>query len=298
MNGRKPLYHALILIVIPLLYSACSSAPSLWRTDEGDGVLTLYEGDTPVLAYRFGDQLPDGIDPAYTRSCYIHPLYGLDGTILTADFPADHFHHHGLFWTWPDITVRGEKTQTWHPANLRQYFVRWLERETTGKRALLRLEVAWRLDGEEQVAREIVTLTVHPAEAAHRRIGLTIALEALGGPLTLKGASEGNKGYGGLCLRGAEIFTGARLFTDAGPQDKDVVNTSFQWADMSAQGHGITITVDPAHPAYPIPWLIRRGYAGILNPSWPGLQPVTLEPGSPVTLSYHILIHDGSRPRH
>ena len=92
MNGIRILYHALILIVIPLLCSACYSARSLWRMDEGDGVLTLYEGDTPVLAYRFGDQLPDVVDPAYTRSCYIHPLYGLDGTILTADFPLDHLH--------------------------------------------------------------------------------------------------------------------------------------------------------------------------------------------------------------
>ena len=143
------------------------------------------------------------------------------------------------------------------------------------------------------MAREIISLQVHPIDNTGRKIDLTISLEPVGGPMTLRGASEGNKGYGGLCLRGAEMFKGAVLSTDKGIQEKDATNTPFLWADLSTEGYGVKITVDQNHPGYPIPWLIRRGYAGILNPSWPGLNPVTLESGSPVTLSYTILIHKG-----
>ena len=282
--------------IIGLLFLAgLISAQMTWQQENEEGTLSLYDGKIPVITYRYGDQLKKGVPAQYLRACYIHPLYGLDGTILTADFPLDHFHHHGLFWTWPEVQVRGQNTQTWHPANLRQHFVRWIERETSEGSAALKAEIVWKLDAKEVVAREIISLRVHPIDDTGRKIDLTILLEPVGGPMTLKGASEGNKGYGGLCLRGAGMFKGGVLTTDTGIQEKDVVNTPFKWADLSTNNHGVTITVDPGHPGYPVSWLIRRGYAGILNPSWPGLEAVTLESGAPVTLEYQILVHHGTK---
>ena len=41
---------------------------------------------------------------AVPRSDYIHPLYGLDGAMLTNDWPdAGHPHHRGIFWAWPEV---------------------------------------------------------------------------------------------------------------------------------------------------------------------------------------------------
>jgi sugar/nucleoside kinase (ribokinase family) len=34
--------------------------------------------------------LPEGVPEDRRRSCYIHPIYGLDGQVLTDDFPKDH----------------------------------------------------------------------------------------------------------------------------------------------------------------------------------------------------------------
>lgn len=283
------------LIIGLLLSTGVASAQFNWRMDEDKGTLILLEKDIPVFTYRYGDQLAEGVPALYERSCYIHPLYGLDGTVLTADFPPDHLHHHGLFWTWPEVTVRGQKTQTWHPANLRQYFSRWIEREASEEFALLKVENTWKLDKKEVVALETVSLKIHPIENTGRKIDLIIRLEAVGGPMVLRGAGEGNKGYGGLCFRGAEMFTGAVMTTDTGRQTQDATDTRFKWADLSTEGYGITILVDPGHPDYPIPWLIRRSYAGILNPSWPGIDPVTLEPGAPATLRYQILLHRGNK---
>jgi len=39
----------------------------------------------------------------YSRSNYLHPVFGLDGEILTEDFPTDHLHHRGIFWTWHQL---------------------------------------------------------------------------------------------------------------------------------------------------------------------------------------------------
>ena len=116
---------------------AASAAQMKFGEEKEKGWLTLKDGKTDVLTYRFGDQLRESIDREQTRSCYIHPLFSLDGKPLTDDFPSDHLHHHGLFWTWPVVRTRDQETQTWHPANLRQYFERWLKREVHGSSAII-----------------------------------------------------------------------------------------------------------------------------------------------------------------
>lgn len=262
--------------------------------DAGSGTLTVRDGNDDVLVYRYGDQLKKGAPEMYTRSCYVHPFYSLDGEVLTDDFPLDHLHHRGVFWTWPVVKVRGETTQTWHPASLRQHFGRWLEREVEDGAAVLKVENDWKLGGKEIVAKEIVTFKVHPANGVGRAIDVEIALEAVGGPMELGGAPESNKGYGGLSLRGAPGFKGAALVTDKGPQEEDAVNTAFLWADVSTEEHGVAIFVAPDHPDRPLPWLIRNSYAGFLNPSWPGLAGAVLEPGKPVVLKYRLYIHRGN----
>ena len=285
-----------LLILVTLLSVSAGPADMRWTEDAARGTMTLVEDGAPVLTFCFGDQLRPGVDPKYTRSCYIHPLYSLDGReILTEDFPQDHMHHRGLFWTWPVAKTRGLDTQTWHPSDpaLRQHFVRWLERRAEPGGAALSAENAWKLDGSEVVALEQVTLSVLPAEGAGRAIDVEIVLQAVGGPLELRGAPDQDKGYGGLCLRGAPLFTGAVMTTDKGPLEKDVTNVPYRWADISTPERGVAVFVSPDHPGFPIPWLIRNSYAGVLNPSWPGNDTTILQPGSPVSLRYRVYIHRG-----
>lgn len=265
--------------------------------DSQMGVYRIVDNDVDVLAFRFADQLKEGVDPKYTRSCYIHPLYSLDEQVLTEDFPQDHLHHHGVFWTWPIVKTRGMDTQTWHPADpsLRQHFVRLTGGgglKDTGPEMVF--ENVWKLDEAEVVARELLTIRVHPQDDVGRAIDIEIELQAVGGPLTLQGSQDQKKGYGGLCLRGAPMFTGAALTTDEGELKQDSTNVPFRWADMSTAEWGIAIFVSPDHPGYPTTWLIRNTYAGILNPSWPGVESATIDPGEPVTLKYRIYIHRGN----
>jgi len=277
-------------------FTMINDSPQIEFTeDEAKGTLTLRDSQVEVLTYRFRNQLKRGVDPKYTRSCYIHPLYSLDGIVLTDDFPKDHLHHHGVFWTWPVVRTRGQHTQTWHPdtPSLRQHFARWLKQEVKNGAATLSVENIWKLDDNEVVAIETVTMHVLPADDAGRAIDLELVFQAVGGPLELQGSPDQNKGYGGLCIRGAPMFKGAALTTDQGLLKNDSTNIPFRWADMSTEKFGIAIFVSPGHPGLPTTWLIRNSYAGVLNVSWPGLKPAVLQPGKPAILRYRLYIHRG-----
>ncbi len=292
------------LLLLFLKQAARDREPGLaFVEDAAAGTLTITEKGKPVLTYHYGDQLPFGLDAGLTRSCYIHPLYSLDGEPLTDDFPADHLHHHGLFWAWPVIGVRGVRSSNWEPADplLRQRFVRWALRETDDKGAHLAVENAWRLGEKETVLEETVSLNVHPATALARAIDVEIVLRPVGGPLELRGAPADNKGYGGLCFRGAPLLRGAEMTTDRGRIEEDSVGEPFLWVDLSTKSDpgpdagrvGVAVFVHPRHPGQPLAWLARNSYAGVLNPSWPGLAGTTLAEGTPVTLRYRIYVHRG-----
>jgi len=276
-----------------LATTAAYSAPNFeWIENAEHGNLTLQDAKTPVLTYVFGDQLKEGVPAQYTRACYVHPLYDLDGQSLTDDFPRDHRHHRGVFWTWPRMKARGKPVQTWHPCKppLRQYFVKWLKREANAQTATLSVQNEWKL-ADERVALATVTLVAYPVSGEGRSIDVTLTFEAVGGPVELLGAKK--KGYGGLCVRGAPNLKGCAITTEKGLLKKDSVNKPFQWADMSAAGRGVAVFVRPDHPDFPTTWLVRSSYAGILNASWPGLKPFTLQPGGPITLEYRLYVHRG-----
>jgi hypothetical protein len=83
------------------------------------------------------------------------------------------------------------------------------------------------------------------------------------------------------------------MTTEKGALKEDAVNAPFMWADISTGELGLAIFAAPGHPDAPLRWLIRNSYAGVINPCWPGLDPVTLRPGQPVRLNYRMYIHHG-----
>src|SRR5687768_4554540 len=76
-----------------------------WRAVETAEGISIREGDADVLFYQRATKSQEG---KYARANYIHPLYDLDGNVLTEDFPGDHLHHRGVFWAWHQVWV-GEK---------------------------------------------------------------------------------------------------------------------------------------------------------------------------------------------
>ncbi|GAB4132564.1 hypothetical protein JCM17478_19390 [Thermopirellula anaerolimosa] len=274
-----------------------SAEAAIFRWKEtSDTTLELSEASRPVLAYNFGvitrEDVPES-DPRRSRSCYVHPLRGLDGEVLTDDFPKDHYHHHGVFWTWPHVVIDGQEYSLWEDKGpLRQRFVRWLCRREGATAAVLGVENGWFL-GDTQVLTERVWLTVYRAGEA-RHIDVDLFFTPLDREVTLWGA-EG-KSYGGLTVRFRPRPGEKPKITVAdGLTADDLYETPLTWADFCSRfgegesWSGAAIFVSPKHPDYPPTWLTR--HYGPLCVGWPGIHSQTLAAGKSVHLPYRLWIH-------
>src|SRR5688572_235180 len=153
-----------------------------------DKSLGLWENGKPVLVYNHGPIAKPETRGASARACYFHPVYGLDGEVLTDDFPKDHLYHRGMYWAWPHIKIGEKEYELWTArGELRQVFRRWLAKEAASGGAKLGIENGWFV-GEKQVVSEEVRLVVHPADAECRAIDSKLSWTPLDEPLTLAGA--------------------------------------------------------------------------------------------------------------
>jgi hypothetical protein len=265
--------------------------------DVSDSSLQLLEGDKPVMTYNHGvitgEKVPEG-EPRRTRACYVHPVWGLNGEVLTDDFPPDHYHHHGIFWSWPHVGIDGQEHDLWTSTNIRHRFVHWIQRETGPLAAVLAVENGWFV-GDRKVMVERVWMRSFPAADGGRSLDFELTWIPVDKPITLRGAEE--KSYGGINLRFAPRKD-TLITVPNGPAKEDLPDTPLAWADLTAQfpdapgPSGAAIFVDPGHPDYPPTWLTR--HYGILCVGWPGVKPQTFEPGKPIRLNYRIWLHKDS----
>ena len=291
-----------LFLVSACIQSAFAAGFSLEETEKS---LTVLEDGKPVLTYHFGRiDPPPGCeaDPErYWRSSYIHPLYGLDGEILTQDFPPDHFHHRGLYWTWPECKVGDRKMDIWTLIGARQLFEQWIRKEADSKSAVIEVQNQWRFDDDpEPKVRETVRIAVHSAERGARPIDFHLTFENIcQETVIIKGQGEGNsgKGYGGFCIR-PDAARKPLSFTSAlGSHRRDLLTCPTPWADVSqplpnGTSSGVSIFQNPKNPDYPHKGWIFRHY-GFLGASWPHTVPYALEPTDTVDLRYRVYIHRG-----
>ena len=184
------------------------------ETNEG---FNITEADAKVMSYQRQHKSMNG---KYLRANYIHPLYGLDGEILTEDFPADHPHHRGIFWAWHQVLLGDKKLgDHWATQNFfwDVYDAKILNVDPTSR--ALQVHVLWKsplwtdADGKKKAfVKETTTIRVHSAQNNIRKIDFEIRLLALADGMRL-GGSEDAKGYGGFTTRiplpDGLLFTGS-----------------------------------------------------------------------------------------
>ncbi len=265
-------------------------------SDDSSASLRIAEQDHPVLVYNLGvitgEKVPAS-DSRRSRACYIHPLWGLNGEVLTDDFPKDHYHHHGVFWAWPHVEVDNEKHDLWMYKDIAERFVRWLGRDSGSLAAELGVENGWFV-GNRKVMIERVWIQAAKASAVARVLDLDFTWIPVDRPIALRGA-EG-KSYGGLTVRFAvPSEKDSTITVPAGASSKDLPDTPLPWADLTCkfagakQPSGAAIFVPRDHPDYPPAWLTR--HYGALCVGWPGVNGKTFKPGKPIRLHYRIWIH-------
>jgi hypothetical protein len=273
--------------------TAGPSPPPFKFKDVSEKSLGLWEGASPVLVYNHGEIPFQAGRRTRRRASYFHPIYGLDGEVLTDNAPADHYHHHGLFWAWTHVRIGSREYNFWEGDDIRIRFQRWLVKEAGSGGAKLGVENGWFL-ADKRVMREELWLDVGAAFADARNIDVTLKWTPTDEPITLSGAA--GKSYGGLSLRFAPRRNTV-ITVPSGRAADDLLVTKLPWADLSAQfkgapaPSGAAIFVHPSHPDFPPEWMTRE--YGLLAVGWPGVSTKTLAAGQPVTCRYRIWIHRG-----
>ena len=82
---------------------------------EGDSLTALVYG-IPVFKYQGGSGVlprPD-IKPIFRRGGYLHPIWSPLGLQVTDDYPANHLHHHGLWFAYTKTEFEGRHPDFWN----------------------------------------------------------------------------------------------------------------------------------------------------------------------------------------
>ncbi len=273
------------------------------ETNEG---FSITEADAKIMSYQ---RRHKSLNEKFLRANYIHPLYGLDGEVLTEDFPADHPHHRGIFWAWHQVWLGDKKLgDSWAAQDFfwDVYDAKILDVDS--KSCALQVYVHWKsplwtdADGKKKAfLKETTTIRVHSAQNDIRKIDFQIKLLALEDSMRL-GGSEDVKGYGGFTTR-IPLPDGLSFTGTGGPVEPNNLSVEAgPWLDFSGDFNkdgntsGLTILCHNSSPGYPQRWILRRK-GSAQNPVYPGRHPVVLSRGKPVILRYRLLIHRGKLSR-
>jgi hypothetical protein len=299
-------YVAILVCAASLPAVEPERRPADFRFQEvSEKSLGLWQGDKPVLVYNHGAIARPEITGSRPRACYFHPVYGLNGEVITDDFPKDHTYHRGMYWAWPHIKIGDREYDLWSArGELRQVFGRWLTKEASSGNAVLAVENHWVADGKPLV-REQMKIEVQPESALGRALDLTLTWVPLEQSLTLWGA-EG-KSYGGFNFRfGPRTKTIIKvpentvlpegIVADAGRVSGDLVVTRAPWIDLvgdfgKTELSGAAVFVHPQHADYPPTWMAR--HYGLVSVGWPGVESQTFLANTTITCRYRIWIHRG-----
>ena len=282
-------------VAIALAAPAWCVGPFTWK-DLGDGRLELRDGGNPVLVYNWGPQLKPGAPENKRRCCYIFPVYTPAGVSILDDFPKDHWHHRGLFWSWPIVETGGKKYDIWMNFTAKHEPTKIPVVSVKGGRAVLDADDFWEADGKK-IVKEKVHVAALPAQGNSRELDVELTWEAIDAPVTLAGSAEAGKSYGGFSARFAPREETVVRADDQGPL-KDEDRNPRHWAELEGVYGGkravLRIISDDKNPGAPLQWCLRN--YGFVGASFPGrsekVDHYTLEPGKPLTLKFRVRVTD------
>ncbi|MBZ5584702.1 MAG: PmoA family protein [Acidobacteriia bacterium] len=273
---------------------ALAQGPFAWK-DTGNGHLELTENGKPALVYNYGAQLKEGAPENRKRCCYFFPVYSPAGVSMLDDFPRDHWHHRGLFWSWPVVEAGGKTYDLWMQMTVRQHAPK-MPVTAGGSQGKLVTRNFWEADGKD-IVKEDVVLTAFPSQGSARELELDLTWEALGAPVTLRGSREAGKSYGGVSARfAAREDTVIRADGQTLAKDEDL--NPRRWAELEGTYGGkrvaFRITPDAGDQGVPYQWCLRN--YGFIGASFPGRTETgdgyTLQPGKPLRLKFRVRVAD------
>ncbi len=262
----------------------------------------------PLLTYRYTVKVPpEGVDSAYGRAGYIHPLQTLSGKVLTSIQPADHYHHYGLWNPWTHVEYKGKLYDLWNIGD-KKGTVRFVEfadlfyNEKEAGFEAVHDHVIFDGNSETVIIRENWRIAVSQLDANRYVCDIHSTLT----PATDTDVILKEYRYAGLGFRATPEWTNTNsdVLTSSGKSRKNADGSLERWAIVSGQlGNGKGGILFLSHSDnYNFPEPIRvwpedanggRGdqffnFSPTKNMDW------ILEAGTTYTLQYRLVIFDGT----
>ena len=269
---------------------------------ESEAGIQIKEGDKRVLFYQ---KQPKSINGEFSRNNYIHPIHGLDGSVLTEDFPEDHPHHRGVFWAWHQVFIGNAKLgDSWECSDF-SWNISDIESSQDGDILKLMAATYWQSPlwlnqegNQKPFLLENTTISIYPRKNNYRIIRFEISLLALEKNLKI-GGSDDEKGYGGFSVR-MKLPEDVQFTSNKGkvvPENSAV--EAGKWMNIfgsltnKENSSGIAIFSHQDSPEDKEHWILREKES-MQNCVYPGRKPVFVSTKDPTVLKYSLLIYEGT----
>ncbi|MFG0297965.1 MAG: PmoA family protein [Maioricimonas sp. JB045] len=270
--------------------------------EQDENAIVVQVGDRTVLQYNVATvQPPADLDPVYARSGFIHPLMTPAGHVVTAGFPKDHAHQHGIFSAWVRTEFEGRKLDFWNQRDLtghvRHVSVDRIETGPVFAQFDVTLEHSDRSDPKQPrpVLKETWTVRVYHSKAPFLFDIVSTQTCVADSPLQVN-----EYHYGGIAFRGTTKWLNqetADFLTSDGHSRVAGNHTRPKWVAATGpfeEGPGtLTVLDHPANFRFPQPVRLHpsKPYF-VFTP--PFLGPFALPPGQPYVSRYRYFVHDGA----
>lgn len=274
----------------------------------GDELVLCNPDGKPLLTYRYTVMSPpEGVDEAYGRAGYVHPLQTLSGKVLTHIQPADHYHHYGLWNPWTHVEYKGKMYDLWNIGD-KKGTVRFVEfaeifenKEHAGFEAV-HDHVIFDNGNETVIMKEHWRIAISQLDTDKYLVDIRSTLV----PATDADVILKEYRYAGLGFRATPEWTNTNstVLTSTGKTRKDADGSMERWAVMSGQlgnsNGGVLFLSHPDNYNFPEPVRIwptdangGRGdqffnFSPTKNMDW------VLASGKTYNLQYRLVVFDGS----
>lgn len=279
------------------------------KADVIDGALILKEDGKNLLQYYFKTVYPPkGVDTAYRRSGFIHPLWSPHGQVLTRIQPPDHYHHYGIWNPWTHVAFEGDTIDFWN-INSKQGTVRFAkfvsidEGAVYGEFDALHEHVVFKKSGGTKVAlNELQRVRVYRPQKDQDFfvVDFYIQLNCAGkSPVRLL-----EYRYAGLGWRTTEKWDNknSMVLTSEGKTRKDADGSKARWCivqgEIDNDYAGVVMMSFPTNYNYPEPlriWPENQYNRGDMFANFCPTKDMDwlLNPGQNYVLKYRFLVFNG-----
>ncbi|MGD9555916.1 MAG: PmoA family protein [Mangrovibacterium sp.] len=278
--------------------------------EKGHAGLKLVRGGNPLLNYQFNEVYPpEGVDPLFKRSGFIHPLWSPAGEVLSRIQAPDHYHHYGIWGPWTKTHIQGREVDFWNLAKGQGTvrfagFLSQVEGPVYSGFSALQEHVDFGAKGPDQtVIHELLNVRAWNLDPG-KKVWLIDYTSIMNCPLDSGILLDAYRYGGGIGFRATEKWNknNSSVLTSEGNNRAKADGTNARWCRVEGESEtgrsGILFMSHPSNRAFPEPMRVwpedsnGRGdlyfeFCPIRHQDW------KLDKGKDYSQKYRLVVFDG-----